>query len=122
MQFGSLSWSDEVGVGRLGCCTSPLYLYGLAFEDGVERDVSQRAVPGTARRRRWIVVSLGLWRHMLRLRERFIDRLRTCPDLHRGAYCALLGHVLGTTHRFRRFTGTLVPWGGADFVTGGRWG
>ena len=52
VQLASLGWSDEVGVGRQGCCTSLLYLYGLALEDGVERDVSQRAVPGTARRRR----------------------------------------------------------------------
>ena len=51
-QLVSLSWSDEVGVGRQGCCTSLLYLYGPAIEDGVQRDVSQRAVPGTARRRR----------------------------------------------------------------------
>ena len=52
VQLASLGWSDEVGVERQGCCTSLLYLYGLALENRVERDVSQRAVPATARRRR----------------------------------------------------------------------
>jgi hypothetical protein len=27
VQLASPSWSDEVGVGRQGCCTSLLYLY-----------------------------------------------------------------------------------------------
>ena len=39
-----------------------LYLYGLALEDGVERDVSQRAVPGATNRRRRAVVNIRLWR------------------------------------------------------------
>lgn len=28
------SWSEEVGVGRQGCCASLLYLHGLVLEDG----------------------------------------------------------------------------------------
>jgi hypothetical protein len=27
-------WSDEVGAGRWGCCTSLLYFHGMALEDG----------------------------------------------------------------------------------------
>src|ERR1700722_17510693 len=44
VQLVSLGWSDEVGVGRQGCCTSLLYLYSLALEDGeVVRRARSRA-------------------------------------------------------------------------------
>jgi hypothetical protein len=55
VQLASLGWSDEVGVGRQGCCTFLPYLYGLALEDGevVGRDTSPAA--------RMLTIMLPAW-------------------------------------------------------------
>ena len=41
VQLASFGWSDGVGVGRQGCCTTLQYLNGLALEDS-ERAVRYR--------------------------------------------------------------------------------